>query len=156
VVAHFHYVLSMGAVFGVFSGFYYWIGKITGYAYPEFWGKVHFWVLFAGVNITFFPQHFLGLAGFPRRYSDFADGYAYYNWVSSIGSMISVVGVFIFLYVLYRILADKVEVNGSQWVASEFFDTVNGANWSYTLEWIQPSPAPLHTYNELPYLVATK
>jgi len=156
VVAHFHYVLSMGAVFGVFSGFFYWIGKITGYAYPEFWGKVLFWVMFVGVNVTFFPQHFLGLAGFPRRYPDFADGYAFYNWISSIGSIISVVGVFIFLYVVYRILADKVVVNGSQWTAPEFFDTIGTNNWSYSLEWVHPSPAPVHTYNELPYLVATK
>jgi cytochrome c oxidase subunit 1 len=156
VVAHFHYVLSMGAVFGVFSGFFYWLGKITGYGYPEFWGKVLFWVLFIGVNVTFFPQHFLGLAGFPRRYPDFADGYSFYNWISSIGSIISLVAVFIFLYVFYRILADKVEVNGSQWASPEFFDTIGTNNWSYTLEWVHSSPAPVHTYNELPYLVATK
>lgn len=156
VVAHFHYVLSMGAVFGVFSGFFYWVGKITGYAYPELWGKVLFWVMFIGVNVTFFPQHFLGLAGFPRRYADYADGYAFYNWVSSVGSIISTIGVLIFLYIIYRILADKVEVNGSQWSTMEFFDTTDSVNWSYTLEWIHSSPAPAHTYNELPYLVATK
>lgn len=156
VVAHFHYVLSMGAVFGVFSGFYYWIGKITGYAYPEWLGKLHFWVLFIGVNLTFFPQHFLGLAGFPRRYSDYADAYAYWNYMSSFGSMISVVGVGIFLYILYRLLGDRIEVGQNQWSQGEFFDNVEAVNWSYTLDWIQTSPAPVHTYSELPYLVATK
>jgi heme/copper-type cytochrome/quinol oxidase subunit 1 len=156
VVAHFHYVLSMGAVFGVFSGFYYWVGKITGYEYPEFWGKVNFWTLFVGVNTTFFPQHFLGLAGFPRRYYDFADGYAYYNWISSIGSMISLVAVGVFLYVLYRILADKIEVTGTQWLATQFFDTLDVNPSSQTIEWMMRSPADTHTFNQLPYLVTFK
>ena len=146
----------MGAVFGLFAGFYYWIGKITGYAYPEWLGKVHFWVMFVGVNVTFFPQHFLGLAGFPRRYSDFSDGYSYYNYISSMGSIISLVGVFIFVYIIYRLLTDRVAVGAQNWNQGEFFEYAGGSNDSTTLEWIQTSPPTLHTYNELPYIVSAK
>jgi len=144
----------MGAVFGLFAGFYYWIGKITGYAYPEWLGKVHFWVLFVGVNLTFFPQHFLGLAGFPRRYSDFADGYSYYNYVSSIGSIISVIAVIVFVIVIYRTLTDKVVVGAQQWKEGEFFEYAGENKESDTLEWVNMSPPAMHTYNELPYIVS--
>jgi cytochrome c oxidase subunit 1 len=105
----------MGAVFGLFGGFYYWIGKITGYAYPEIWGKAHFWVLFIGVNLTFFPQHFLGLAGFPRRYFDYPDAYAGWNYVSSIGSIISVVAVFAFLVVIFKLFTDAIPAGANYW-----------------------------------------
>lgn len=101
VVGHFHYVLSMGAVFGIFAGWYYWIGKMTGLQYPEVLGQIHFWLFFVGVNITFFPMHFLGLAGMPRRIPDFPDAYSGWNAVSSFGSYISAISVVLFFYIAY-------------------------------------------------------
>jgi cytochrome c oxidase subunit 1 len=101
IVAHFHYVLSMGAVFGIFAGFYYWIGKITGRQYPEVLGQIHFWLFFIGVNLTFFPMHFLGLAGMPRRIPDFPDAYSGWNAVSSFGSYISFFSALLFFYIVY-------------------------------------------------------
>jgi cytochrome c oxidase subunit 1 len=101
VVAHFHYVLSMGAVFSIFAGWYYWIGKITGLQYPEVLGQIHFWLFFFGVNITFFPMHFLGLAGMPRRVPDYADALAGWNAVASFGSYISAISAIFFFYVVY-------------------------------------------------------
>jgi len=103
VVAHFHYVLSMGAVFGLFAGFYFWFQKITGLRYCEKLGQLHFWVFFVGVNITFFPMHFLGLAGMPRRIPDYPDQFAGWNYVASVGSMVSVISVVIFFYMLVNI-----------------------------------------------------
>jgi heme/copper-type cytochrome/quinol oxidase subunit 1 len=106
VVAHFHYVLSMGAVFAMFSGFYYWIGKMTGVQYPEILGRIHFWLMFAGVNITFFPMHFLGLAGMPRRIPDYPDAYAGWNAIASYGSILSAVASIFFFYVVYETLVE--------------------------------------------------
>jgi cytochrome c oxidase subunit 1 len=113
IVAHFHYVLSMGAVFGIFAGFYYWIGKITGRQYPEVLGQIHFWLFFIGVNITFFPMHFLGLAGMPRRIPDFPDAYSGWNAVASFGSYISFFSALLFFYVVYVTLihGKKIENN---------------------------------------------
>ena len=139
VVAHFHYVLSLGAVFSIFAGFYYWIGKMSGHQYPEFWGKVHFWVTFVGVNLTFFPMHFLGLAGMPRRYPDYPDAFAGWNYVASIGSYIGAFSVLIFLYVLYRTFTSKVTVADNYW-----------GEGATTLEWTVSSPPPFHTFEELP------
>ena len=105
VVAHFHYVLSLGAVFALFSGFYYWFGKISGKQYPEWMGKVHFWLMFIGVNMTFFPMHFLGLQGMPRRYADYPDAYAGWNAVATYGSYISGIAVIWFVFILLRTLS---------------------------------------------------
>jgi cytochrome c oxidase subunit 1 len=113
VVAHFHYVLSMGAVFAVFAGFYYWIGKMTGLNYPETYGQVHFWLTFIGVNLTFFPMHFLGLAGMPRRIPDFPDSYAPWNAVASFGSLISAFAALFFFYVVYLTLTSGEKVSGN-------------------------------------------
>jgi cytochrome c oxidase subunit 1 len=116
VVAHFHYVLSMGAVFAIFSGFYFWFGKLTGREYPEILGKIHFWLFFIGVNLTFFPMHFLGLAGMPRRIPDFPDAYSGWNAVASFGSYISSFSALFFFYVLYiSLTTDKKENSYKDW-----------------------------------------
>src|ERR1700760_3586015 len=105
----------MGAVFGLFAGFYYWCPKIIGKTYNEFLGKVHFWVLFLGVNLTFFPQHFLGLAGMPRRIPDYPDAFALWNEVSSVGAFISFASTIFFVFVaLYTVFAGK-RVGANQW-----------------------------------------
>jgi cytochrome c oxidase subunit 1 len=101
IVGHFHYVLSMGAVFGIFTGFYFWIGKISGRRYPEILGQIHFWLFFIGVNITFFPMHFLGLSGMPRRIPDFPDAMSGWNAISSFGSYISFFSAIFFFYIVY-------------------------------------------------------
>jgi len=101
VVAHFHYVLSMGAVFAIFAGWYYWIGKITGLKYPEILGQIHFWLFFIGVNVTFFPMHFLGLAGMPRRIPDYPDAFFAWNNLASFGSYFSIFSAIFFFYVVY-------------------------------------------------------
>jgi cytochrome c oxidase subunit 1 len=104
VVGHFHYVLSMGAVFGLFAGFYFWIGKISGLQYPEVLGQIHFWIFFIGVNLTFFPMHFLGLAGMPRRIPDYPDAFAGWNAIASFGSYVSAFSALLFFYIVYETL----------------------------------------------------
>jgi cytochrome c oxidase subunit 1 len=139
VVAHFHYVLSLGAVFGIFAGWYYWFPKMTGYLYNETLGKLHFWITFIGVNLAFFPQHFLGLAGMPRRYADYPDAFAGWNYVSSVGAFISGFGVLVFLLVMVDAFMRKRVAGDNPWGA--------GAT---TLEWTLSSPPPFHTFNDLP------
>jgi cytochrome c oxidase subunit 1 len=107
VVAHFHYVLSIGAAFAIFGGFYHWIEKICGRPYSEVLGKIHFWLIFVGVNLTFFPMHFLGLAGIPRRIPDYPDAYAGWNALASYGSIVSSVASLFFFYVVYDCLTSK-------------------------------------------------
>src|SRR5690349_17669061 len=115
VIAHFHYVLSLGSVFAIFAGFYYWIGKMSGRPYLEFWGKVHFWLAFIGANLTFFPQHFLGAQGMPRRYPDYPDAFACWNFISSIGAYVGAASFLVFLYVCFRTFTSKEHVPANQW-----------------------------------------
>jgi len=113
VVAHFHYVLSMGAVFAIFAGFYFWLGKMTGLQYPETLGKIHFWMFFTGVNLTFFPMHFLGLAGMPRRVPDYPDAFAGWNAIASLGSYISAISAVLFFYIVYETLTSNRKVKSA-------------------------------------------
>ena len=147
VVAHFHYVLSMGAVFALFAGYYYWIGKITGLQYPETLGQIHFWIIFIGVNLTFFPMHFLGLAGMPRRIPDYPDAFAGWNAVASYGSYLSVIGAIFFFYVIYKTLTSNQRCGRNPW------ETTPGV--SSTLEWMVGSPPSFHTFSELPSIKDT-
>ncbi|HEY4926462.1 MAG TPA: cytochrome c oxidase subunit I [Roseiarcus sp.] len=139
VVAHFHYTMSLGAVFSIFAGFYYWFPKMTGYMYNEKLGNLHFWLLFIGVNLVFFPQHFLGLAGMPRRYIDYPDAYSLWNFWSSIGAYVAGLGTLVFLYLVYEAFAKKRVAGDNPWGV--------GAT---TLEWTLPSPPAFHSYETLP------
>lgn len=141
VVAHFHYVLSLGAVFAIFGAWYYWFPKMTGYMYSETIGKLHFWIQFIGVNLIFFPQHFLGLAGMPRRYIDYPEVYAGWNMVSSIGSYISAFSVLIFLYGVFQAYARKQKAADNPW-----------GEGATTLEWTLSSPPPFHQFSTLPVI----
>lgn len=140
VVAHFHYVMSLGAVFGIFAGVYYWIGKMSGRQYPEWAGKLHFWMMFIGSNLIFFPQHFLGRQGMPRRYIDYPVEFAYWNWISSVGAYIAFASFILFIgIVFYTIFAGRRVTENNYW--NEYADT---------LEWTLPSPPPEHTFEVLP------
>jgi heme/copper-type cytochrome/quinol oxidase subunit 1 len=144
VVAHFHYVLSMGAVFALFAGFYYWIGKMSGYQYPETLGQIHFWCFFIGVNITFFPMHFLGLAGMPRRIPDYPDAFAGWNAIASFGSYMSIASSVLFFYIVYVTLTSGED----KAVGKNYWDEEN--TYAPTLEWMTNSPPPFHTFEEIP------
>jgi cytochrome c oxidase subunit I len=150
VVAHFHYVLSMGAVFGLFAGFYYWIGKISGYQYPETLGQIHFWLFFIGVNLTFFPMHFLGLAGMPRRIPDYPDAFAQWNVVCSYGSYLSILASVFFFYVVFKTLTGNDVVDENPWQFEEEESSV------MSLEWTVASPPPFHTFEEIPAVKETQ
>jgi cytochrome c oxidase subunit 1 len=153
VVAHFHYVLSLGAVFALFSAWYFWIPKITGLSYNTLLGKVHFIILFIGVNLTFFPQHFLGLQGMPRRISDYPDAFAGWNFVSSFGSIVSVIATWLFLYIVYIQLIMGEATSKYPWLTPQFFSdlfqTLFNRNFN-SLEWSLNSPPKPHAFVTLP------
>ncbi|MFC0811954.1 cytochrome c oxidase subunit 1 [Paracoccus panacisoli] len=140
VVAHFHYVMSLGAVYAIFAGVYFWIGKMSGRQYPEWAGKLHFWAMFIGSNLLFFPQHFLGREGMPRRYIDYPEAFGYWNNISSIGAYLSFASFLFFIgVVFYTLFAGKRVTENNYW--NEYADT---------LEWTLPSPPPEHTFEQLP------
>jgi len=139
VVAHFHYVLSLGAVFSLFAGFYYWFGKMTGRMYNEFLGQLHFWIFFVGVNVLFFPMHFLGLQGMPRRYPDYPDAFAEFNLLATHGYEIMAASMVIFfINVFWSMFAGK-KAEGNYW-----------GEGATTLEWTLSSPPPYHQFETLP------
>ena len=139
VVAHFHYVMSLGAAFAIFAGVYFWIGKMSGRQYPEWAGKLHFAMFFIGTNLTFFPQHFLGRQGMPRRYIDYPEAFAYWNYLSSWGAFLSFASFVFFIgIVFYTLLAGKRVSEKNYW--NEYADT---------LEWTLPTPPPEHTFEIL-------
>nr|YP_009472922.1 cytochrome c oxidase subunit I [Macrosaldula sp. PJ-2017]AST10152.1 cytochrome c oxidase subunit I [Macrosaldula sp. PJ-2017] len=141
VVAHFHYVLSMGAVFAIMGSFIQWFPLFTGMTMNPKWLKIHFFTMFVGVNLTFFPQHFLGLSGMPRRYSDYPDSFTAWNTVSSIGSTMSVISVLMFIMILWESLTSKrISIFSSSMMTS--------------IEWMQNYPPAEHSYSELPILVS--
>lgn len=153
VVAHFHYVLSMGAVFALFTAWYFWISKITGLFYKLNLARGHFWIFFLGVNITFFPQHFLGLQGMPRRISDYPDAFAGWNLVSSLGSIISVSATWLFLDILYIQLVKGNATSRYPWLTAQYHSDLLRTllNRVYNgLEWCLNSPPKPHAFLSLP------
>nr|ARX63860.1 cytochrome oxidase subunit 1 [Polysiphonia sp.]WAX04112.1 cytochrome c oxidase subunit 1 [Polysiphonia sp.] len=150
VVAHFHYVLSMGAVFAIFGGFYYWFGKITGIQYSEILGQIHFWSTFIGVNLTFMPMHFLGLAGMPRRIPDYPDAYFNWNILASYGSYIALLSTLFFFYLVFEAISSKNICLEKPW--DSMLQPTTGVS---SLEWIISSPPAYHTFEETPVVVET-
>lgn len=139
VVAHFHYTMVAGAIFSISASVYYWLPKWTGKMYDETMGKVHFWIAFIGFNLTFFPQHFLGLAGMPRRIPDYSVQFADFNMISSIGAFTYGFAQLLFLYNIIKTLKSGKKVNQEQ-----IWESANG------LEWTLPSPMPYHTFERPP------
>jgi cytochrome c oxidase subunit 1 len=144
VVAHFHYVLVPGAVFALMAGAYYWLPKWTGHMYSEKWGKIHFWVSAISVNILFFPQHYLGLAGMPRRIPDYSTQFADFNMISSIGGFIFGASQLIFVgVIIHCVYKSRQKADGRVWEGAK------------GLEWTLSSPPPYHSFNEPPVIDET-
>jgi len=141
VVAHFHYVLSMGAVFGIFCGFTYWFGKMFGVQYNKYLAAIHFWTFFIGVNLIFFPQHFLGMQGMPRRYVDYPEEFATYNELSTLGAYLTLASVVFFFVWVFEALIARRKVEDNYW-----------GEGATTLEWTLSSPPPYHQFNKLPVI----
>jgi cytochrome c oxidase subunit I len=141
VVAHFHYTMSLGATFGIFAGWYYWFPKMSGYMYSETLGKLHFWLAFIGSNLIFFPQHFLGLAGMPRRIVDYPDAFAGWNMISSIGSYVFAGGLLVFIITMVLAFRRKEHAADNPW-----------GGGATTLEWTLSSPPPFHQFGNLPLI----
>jgi heme/copper-type cytochrome/quinol oxidase subunit 1 len=142
--------LSMGAVFAIFAGFYYWFGKFTGVQYPELLGQIHFWSTFIGVNLTFMPMHFLGLSGMPRRIPDYPDAYAGWNLIASYGSYVALLSTVFFFYIVYTSFVASNPCLNNPWDFNK--NPLNNAN---TLEWIVTSPPAYHTFEEMPLICET-
>lgn len=139
VVAHFHYVLSIGAVFAIIRGFVHWYPLFTGLSLNNLLLKIQFFIIFLGVNLTFFPQHFLGLAGIPRRYSDYPDSYTTWNVISSLGSTISLISILFFIFIIWERI-----INNQKIIFPLQINT--------SIEWLQLLPPSEHSYNETPLL----
>ena len=141
IPAHLHYVLFGGAIMGILSGIFYWFPKYSGKMYSERQGKISFWLIMIGQNVTFFPMHFLGLAGMLRRYADYPEAFAGWNMVASIGSYISAFSALLFVFILYRTFTAGERVGANPW-----------GEGATTMEWKLPSPPAFHTYEELPVI----
>src|SRR5919198_721797 len=145
IVAHFHYVLSLAAVFGIFAGWYYWFPKMSGYTYSDALGKVHFWLSFIGANTIFFPQHFLGLAGMPRRVADYPDAFSEWNFISSLGAYVFAAGMLVFLVNMVFAFVRKAPAGANPW-----------GRGATTLEWWLSSPPPFHQFDTLPRIAGPR
>jgi cytochrome c oxidase subunit 1 len=144
----------MGAVFGIFAGFYFWAPKIVGGRVDETLAQIHFWTFFLGVNLTFAPRHFLGMSGLPRRIPDYPDAYAPWNWWASVGSRISMASVLVFMLVVYRLFLNPQPVGENPWYQPRFFESPRAPQFGMTtatsLEYAIESPTPFHAFNVLP------
>jgi len=152
VVAHFHYVLSLGALFAIVGSLYHWGPKIVGKRYNESLGQIQFWTLFIGTNVTFFPMHFLGLAGMPRRIPDYPDAFGGWNAIISYGSIVSMVSSLLFIYILYnQLVAGETITENNIWYIPSYFDYSHSSSiTSSSLEWATQTPPISHNFNSIP------